>query len=125
MNTFWKRFISGTVILIITVVLGIVGGPVLGVAMCAISCIAYVEYTNATKVREPGHRFNILQAFGLLTIVAYYGAMLLTDDMYCPDEIREWFFHKSVGTFNMFTVLILLILVNILPNSGKKVKDKK
>ena len=106
----WKRVISGAVILTITIVLGILGGPVLCTALGIISCVGYVEFTNATKVREEGHRFNILQGIGLATIIFYYGAILLQDDMYCPEAVKEWF-TRTVGTFNLFTVLILLIFV--------------
>ena len=107
---FWKRLISGAVILALTIILGILGGPVLCTALGIISCIGYVEFTNATKVREPGHRFNILQGIGLGTIVLYYAAMLLQDDMYCPEPLKAWF-TRTIGAFNLFTVLILLIFI--------------
>ena len=110
MSTFWKRMISGVVILMLTIVLGAVGGPVLATALCIIASIGYFEFTNATKVKEEGQRINALQIVGLVTIIAYFGAILLQDDLYCPDIMKEWF-SKNVGTFNLFTVLILLIFI--------------
>ncbi len=110
MSTFWKRMISGVVILMLTIVLGAVGGPVLATALCIIASIGYFEFTNATKVKEEGQRINALQIVGLVTIIAYFGAILLQDDLYCPDVMKEWF-SKNVGTFNLFTVLILLIFI--------------
>ena len=110
MSTFWKRIISGAVILVITVALGIIGGPVLGAALCIIACIGYIEFTNATKVRENGQVVNMLQIIGVATIVFYYAALLLQDDMYCPEALKAWL-SKNVGAFNLFTVLILLIFV--------------
>ncbi|MBR6093803.1 MAG: CDP-archaeol synthase [Lachnospiraceae bacterium] len=110
MSTALKRVISGAVILILTIILGIVGGPVLGVALCVISCIGYIEFTNATKVREEGHRFNVFQVFGLLTIVAYYLSILAQDDWYCPQEVKDWL-AKPVGAFNIFAVIIMLVFI--------------
>ena len=110
LNKFLTRVISGAVILVAAIVFGIIGGPALGAALCIIACIGYVEFTNATKVREEGHRFNALQVVGLVTIVAYYGALLLQDDMYCPEALKGWL-SKNVGSFNLFTVLILLIFI--------------
>ncbi len=110
MSTLWKRIISGAVILILTIVLGIVGGPVLGVALCAISCIGYVEFTNATKVREEGHRFNVFQVLGLFTIIAYYLTILAQDNWYCPQEVKDWL-SKPVGAFNIFAVIIMLVFI--------------
>ena len=107
---FLTRVISGAVILVVTVVFGIIGGPALGAALCIIACIGYVEFTNATKVREPGHRFNALQGIGLATIIAYYAALLLQDDLYCPEGLKAWL-TKTVGSFNLFTVLVLLIFI--------------
>ena len=97
MNKFLTRVASGAVILVLTIVLGVIGGPALGTALCIIACIGYVEFTNATKVREEGHRFNALQVVGLVTIVAYYGALLLQDDMYCPEALKGWL-SKNVGS---------------------------
>ena len=110
MNTFWKRIISGAVILVLTIVLGIVGGAVLAAALCIISCIGYLEFTNATKVREPGKSINVLQVLGLFTIVAYYLSILAQDKWYCPEEVKEWL-SRPVGAFNIFTVIILLVFM--------------
>ena len=110
MNTFGKRIISGAVILALTIVFGIVGGAVLAVALCIISCIGYLEFTNATKVSEPGKSLNALQVLGLFTIIAYYLSILAQDDWYCPDEVKDWL-ASPVGAFNIFTVIILLVFM--------------
>ena len=109
-KSFITRFISGTVILILTIVLGALGGPVLATALCIIACKGYLEFTKATKVLDEGRIINVLQIVGLGTIILYYVALLLQDDLYCPEAVRTWL-SKTVGTFNMFTVLILLIFI--------------
>ena len=110
MSTFWKRVISGAVILALTVFFGIVGGAVLAVALCIISCIGYLEFTNATKVSEEGKGINALQVLGLFTIIAYYLSILAQDKWYCPDEVKEWL-ARPVGAFNIFAVIILLVFM--------------
>ena len=109
-KSFITRFISGTVILILTIVLGALGGPVLATALCIIACKGYLEFTKATKVLDEGRIINVLQIVGLGTIILYYVALLLQDDLYCPEPVRAWL-TKTVGTFNMFTILILLIFI--------------
>ena len=109
-KSFITRLISGAVILILTIALGAVGGPVLATALCIIACKGYLEFTNATKVLDEGRIINALQIMGLVTIVLYYVALLLQDDLYCPEAFKVWL-SKNVGSFNMFTVLILLIFV--------------
>lgn len=106
---FWKRFWSGAVILAITLIFGTLGGMPLIVCLGTLSCIAYVEFTQATKVREEGHRFNGLQVIGLVTIICYYVLLIFQDDFIpIPVEIRNWL-AETEGMFNHFTILLLLI----------------
>ena len=69
---FWKRLLSGAVILFLTLGFGILGGPFLACGLGVLSSIAYLEFTKASKVREEGHRFNAIEAIGLVTIIFYY-----------------------------------------------------
>lgn len=106
---FWKRFWSGAVILAITLVFGILGGMPLIVCLAALSCIAYIEFTQATKVREEGHRFNGLQVIGLVTICCFYCLLIFQDDFLpLPDSLRSWLL-ETEGIFNHFTIILLLI----------------
>lgn len=106
---FWKRFISGFVILLITLLLGMLGGPVLAFALCVISCIGFIEFTKASQVREKGHHFNALECIGLITICGYYVLLMITDPLWpFADAISEWL-KSGAGMFNSFTIMALLI----------------
>lgn len=106
---FWKRFVSGVVILIVTLGLGLLGGPVLCVSLCVVSCIGFIEFTKAAKVREEGHRFNALECIGLFTIIFYYILLLLDDKMIpWPEMVKGWFL-SELGMVNHFTIIALLI----------------
>ncbi len=109
---FWKRFFSGAVILALTVVFGLVGGPFLAIALAILSSMAYIEYTKASKVRQEGHRFNAIEAIGLITIILYYVMLLFYEFVFWlfPDNIHDWLF-TSIGFFNNYSVLILLIFM--------------
>ncbi|MCQ2518323.1 MAG: phosphatidate cytidylyltransferase [Lachnospiraceae bacterium] len=111
---FWKRFISGTVILILTLLFCSIGGPVLAAVLCTISIIAYIEFTRATKVREPGHRANVLQVFGIIGIVMYYLLILSKDDtVRLPDGFSQWM-NGEYGNFNYFTIIMLLMFTVVI-----------
>lgn len=106
---FWKRFWSGAVILAITLFFGIIGGMPLIICLAALSCIAYVEFSQATKVREEGHRFNGLQVIGIATICCYYLLLVLQDEFIpMTEKFRSWLL-ETEGIFNHFTILLLLI----------------
>ena len=51
-NTIKKRVISGLIIFALIIVFGLVGSIYLGVVLCVLSCVGYVEFTKATSVRE-------------------------------------------------------------------------
>jgi len=108
---FWKRFISGAVILLLTMIFGIIGGPFLAIALAILSGGAYIEYTKASKVRKEGHGINAIEVIGIITIILYYFMLLLFEIIEIfPDGMYEWFF-TSVGFFNNYTIIILLIFL--------------
>ena len=74
---FWKRFLSGAIILGLTVLFGFLGGPFLALALGVLSSAAYLEYTKASRVREEGHRVNGIEYIGIITILLYYAMLLL------------------------------------------------
>lgn len=108
---FWKRFISGFFVLLITCVFGYLGGPILAGLLAALSSIGYLEFTKATKVREPGHRMNILEWAGLFVIVFYY-LFLITFEIISafPKGVENWLF-KSNGFFTNYSIIMLLLLM--------------
>lgn len=108
---FWKRFISGAVILLITLVFGIIGGPALAVGLAVLSCKAYIEFTKASKVRPEGKRITGIEIIGLITIILYYFLLLFYEIYsYFPQGIGDWLF-TTVGFFNNYTVIMLLVFM--------------
>lgn len=104
-----KRVISGAIVAIVAFIFGIIGGAPLAIFLATCSCIAYVEYTTTTQVRQKGHRFNGLQTIGLVTIIGYYILLLLQDKMIpVPDSLKNWA-DTTVGAFNYYTILLLLV----------------
>lgn len=108
---FWKRLLSGAVILFLTLGFGILGGPFLACGLGVLSSIAYIEFTKAAKVREEGHRFNAIEAIGLVTIIFYY-LMLLMFEIFpvMPHDAIGWLF-ESVGFYTNYTIILLLIFM--------------
>lgn len=106
---FKTRFISGFFIFVFTLIIGLLGGPVLAVALTVLSCIAYVEYTKATKVRIKGQKFNAIEGAGLITIIVYYIMLMFYEfsDLF-SDDMYEWLF-ANTGFFNKYTIIILLV----------------
>ncbi len=108
---FWKRLFSGAVILVLTLVLGYLGGPFLACALGVLSCAAFLEYTKASKVRQEGHRFNGIEAIGLITISLYYLMLLLFEIIqYFPQRMVDWLF-TSNGFFTNYTIVFLCIFM--------------
>ncbi len=109
---FWKRFISGAVILVLTLGFGIIGGPFLATGLGVLSCIAYIEYTKVTKVREEGHRMNGIEIIGLITIILYYFMLLIFElvSHIFAESVVDWLF-TSVGFFTNYTIILMLILL--------------
>lgn len=108
---FWKRFFSGAVILFLTILFGILGGPALAVALAFLSCKAYVEFTKASKVRPVGEKITGIEIIGLITIIVYYFILLIYEVYsYFPQDMADWLF-DSTGFFNNYTVIILLVFM--------------
>ena len=104
---FWKRFFSGAVVLGLTVLFGSLGGPFLALALGVLSSAAYLEYTKASRVREEGHRVNGFEYIGIVTIVLYYGMLLLFSIVdFLPKGMADWLF-TSNGFFTNYTIILL------------------
>ena len=68
-----ERVISGIVIAALTIVLGVSGGPALGVVLMVCSMLAYYELTRALGVVDvQKERFNSLGITGLIISALYY-----------------------------------------------------
>lgn len=68
-----ERVISGIVIGVLAVVLGVTGGPALGVVLMVCAMIAYYELTRALGVIDAKkERFNALEITGLVVSALYY-----------------------------------------------------
>ncbi|MCR5846521.1 MAG: phosphatidate cytidylyltransferase [Lachnospiraceae bacterium] len=108
---FWKRFLSGAVILVLTIIFGFLGGPFLAIALGILSSAAYLEYTKASKVRQEGHKINGIEVIGLITIILYYTMLLFFELMQLfPKNIVDWLY-ASNGFFTYYSVLFLLIFM--------------
>ena len=108
---FWKRFISGFFVLLITLVFGYLGGPALAVLLAVLSSVGYIEFTKATKVREPGHRMNVLEWTGLFVTFFYYLFLIafeIISDF--PQDVEQWLF-RSNGFFTNYSIIMLLLLM--------------
>ena len=104
---FWKRFFSGAVVLGLTVLFGTLGGPFLALALGVLSSAAYLEYTKASRVREEGHRVNGFEYVGVVTIILYYGMLLLFSIVdFLPKGMADWLF-TSNGFFTNYTIVLL------------------
>ncbi|MBO4310551.1 MAG: phosphatidate cytidylyltransferase [Lachnospiraceae bacterium] len=108
---FWKRLLSGAVILLLTMVFGLMGGPFLALALAVLSSAAFLEYTKASKVREEGHRINGIEVIGLITIILYYITLLFFEVFtFMPQEVVDWFFNSN-GFFTNYTIVFLCIFM--------------
>ncbi len=108
---FKARFWSSVVILATILFFGFAGGPLLAVFLGVISCIGYLEFTKATKVRPNPDKLSGFEKIGLTGIILYYLLLLITDDaLPFLTGVTGWLF-KTQGAFNYFTVLVLFIFV--------------
>ncbi len=72
-----KRVISGIVIAVLAVALGVCGGLPLGLVLAVCALIGYYELTRALGVHDSAQeKYNILEISGLVTGAAYYAALL-------------------------------------------------
>lgn len=98
-------------ILVTILFFGFAGGPLMAVFLATISCIGYLEFTKATKVRPTPDKISGFEKIGLTGIILYYLLLLVTDDaLPFPAGVTDWLF-KTQGTFDYFTVLVLFIFV--------------
>ena len=108
---FKARFWSSVVIVAVILLFGFAGGPLMALFLGTISCIGYLEFTKATKVRPTPEKMSGFEKIGLVGIILYYLLLLVTDDSLPFREMYgEWLF-KTQGAFNYFTVLMLFIFV--------------
>lgn len=78
-----KRVISGIVIAVLAVALGICGGLPLGLVLAVCALIGYYELTRALGVHgKTGEKYNILEISGLVTGAVYYAALLYCGRVY-------------------------------------------
>ena len=76
------RVISGTVIGVLTVVFGLLGGPALCMLLMICACAAYLELTKAMGLAKEGGAPGLLQVTGLVFTVLYYVALVLSDHIF-------------------------------------------
>ncbi len=110
-NTIKKRVISGLIIFALIIVFGLVGSIYLGVVLCVLSCVGYVEFTKATSVREKKDKTCFLEITGVVTIVLYYVAIMIKDSILPWSETVTKWAGETVGAFNNYTTVILFIII--------------
>lgn len=77
------RILSGIVITVLTIVLGIMGGLPLGIVLMFCAMVAYYELTRALNVHDASQgKTNILEIVGLLFTVFYYIALMIESKTY-------------------------------------------
>ncbi|MBQ9643496.1 MAG: phosphatidate cytidylyltransferase [Lachnospiraceae bacterium] len=106
-----ERVISGIIIFIATVVLGLIGGRWMAAALMLVSLIGYYELTGALGVREQGSRISLPEVPGMIaTIVLYAGLMLETK----TNPARMWDLSAAagpeLGNANMLTLCLIILL---------------
>lgn len=108
---FWKRFWSGAVILVLCLIFGYFGGPLLAAGLGVLSSIAYIEFTKASGVRKAGDRINAIEIIGLSVIIVYYIILLSYEIVSVfPQKMVDWLF-TSVGFFTNYSIIILLVFL--------------
>lgn len=76
---FWTRLASGVILVIIALVTMSLGGWALAGILLAISLIAYRELLRALSVRKDTEKTNGLEVVGMIGIILYYVASVLSD----------------------------------------------
>lgn len=108
---FKARFWSSVVIVAVILIFGFAGGPLMALFLGTISCIGYLEFTKATKVRPTPEKLSGFEKIGLAGIILYYLLLIITDDsLPFREPLGQWLF-RTQGNFNYFTVLVLFIFV--------------
>lgn len=105
------RIISGAAVLVVILGFGLLGGPPQAVFLAVLSCIGYLEFTKAVKVRLDEKKISGYEKVGVASIILYYILLLMTDDcMPFHENIINWL-HSEMGVFNRFTILVLLLFI--------------
>jgi phosphatidate cytidylyltransferase len=76
---FKTRLLSSIVLVIIVASVLLAGGPVLFVFTLLVALKAFFELTRATKVRGDSQKINLLEIFGALGVLGYYGVRYFAD----------------------------------------------
>lgn len=76
---FRTRLLSGIVLVIIIALVLITGGPVLFLFTLLVALKAFFEMTKATKVRGENEKVNLLEIFGAMGVLGYYGVRYFAD----------------------------------------------
>lgn len=92
---FKARFLSSIVLVIVVAAALILGGPVLFLFTLLIALKAYFEMTRATKVRGEGKKVCLVEIFGALGVLGYYGVR----------------YYADTETYVMLTVTITIIAI--------------
>lgn len=102
------RVISGTVIGVLTVVFGLLGGPALGMLLMICACAAYLELTKAMGLAREGGAPGALQVTGLVFTVAYYVALVLSDHFFGGVP------HAQIALFAVVACFIVMMAFYVL-----------
>ena len=76
---FRTRLLSGIVLVIIIAFVLATGGPVLFLFTLLVALKAFFEMTKATKVRGENEKVNLLEIFGAMGVLGYYGVRYFAD----------------------------------------------
>ncbi|MDO4284034.1 MAG: phosphatidate cytidylyltransferase [Eubacteriales bacterium] len=94
-----QRIISGVVIAVLAIALGLVGGLTIALVLCGCALIGYYELVRACKVHGEGERTNALEVAGFAATVIYYFGLA---------------FGGRVISANLFTLVVVIALVLVL-----------
>ncbi len=72
------RVISGIILVVLLIATLLSGGYVTGIVLLLVSLSAYHELCGALGVRQKDEKINILEAAGLVAVVAHYVLMILS-----------------------------------------------
>ena len=92
---FKTRLISSIFLVIIVASALLLGGPVLFVFTLFVALKAFFELTKAMQVRNDGEKISILEVFGALGVLGYYGVL--------------WF--ANTETYVMLTITLTIVAV--------------
>lgn len=113
-----KRVISGIVIAVLAVVLGLIGGAPLGIMLGLCAFVGYYELTRALGVHDAGReRVNGLEITGLAACAVYYGALIVLSYVYgCyeqEDLLLLWGSYAPEGFIHLADALTIAAVVAV------------